>query len=86
MKIRVLSSVLVGGVWHEPGVGNYSPELAQHLIDIGAAEKYNTKVIEQIQTKEVKAEKKPLPEKLSSVSRPAQASRKRTVRKSDKQG
>ena len=84
MKIRIFSNVLVGGVWHEPGVGNYSPELAEHLIGLGVAEKYETKVVEEMITKVV--EKKPLTTPSSSVSRPAQASRKKTVKKSGKAG
>ena len=76
MWIRVLASTLVGGVWHEPGVGNYEPKLAQFLIDIGSAVAYETKVIENIETKSVK---KPKP---GSALPPARASRKRTAKKS----
>lgn len=78
MKIRILNSVLVGGLWHEPGIGNYTPELAQHLIDLGVAEKYETKVVEQIETKVVE-EKKPF-----TVSQPAPVSPKKTVKSSAK--
>lgn len=75
MKIQVFSSVLVGGIWHEPGVGNYDPELAQHLIDIGVAAAVETKVVEP----EVKKRAK----KSSGVSQPARVSRKRTAKKSE---
>lgn len=82
MKIRIFSSVLVGGVWHEPGIGNYSPELAEHLIGLGVAEKYETKVVEEIITKvDVK---KTLPPPSLSVSPPAQVSRGKTAKKSGK--
>jgi len=74
MQIRVLASTLIGGVWHEPGVGNYEDSLAQQLIDIGSAELYETKVITEIQTKK-KA-------RLTSASLPVPASRKKIVRKS----
>lgn len=78
MQIRVLSSVLVGGVWHEPGIGNYSPELAQHLIDLGAAEPYETKVVTQIETKVETVDVK----KSSAVSQAAPASQKKTLKRS----
>ena len=79
MKIRVLGNVLVAGVWHEPGVGNYSPELAQHLIDIGVAEKYETKVIEEFHTKEVVEAKKPF-----TASQPAPVLPKKIAKSSGK--
>jgi hypothetical protein len=79
MKIRIFGNVLVNGVWHETGIGNYDPALAEHLIDIGVAEKYETKVIEDFQTKEVVEEKKPF-----TASQPAPASRKRTAKNSGK--
>jgi hypothetical protein len=79
MKIRIFGNVLVGGVWHEPGVGNYSPDLAEHLIGLGAAEPYETKVIEEMITKEVVEGKKPF-----TASQPAPASRKRTAKNSGK--
>jgi hypothetical protein len=44
MKILITSSTLVGGVWHEPGTGNYDPALGQHLIDIGSAVRLETKI------------------------------------------
>jgi len=70
MQIRVISSVLLGGIWHEPGIGNYEPGLAQHLINIGAAEKYETKVT-------------PVTEKKtqSFASQPAPVSQKKTAKK-----
>lgn len=76
MKIRILGSALVGGVWHEPGIGNYSPDLANHLISLGVAEPFETKIVEEMELK--------LEGKRSSVSQPAQASRKRTARRSRK--
>ncbi len=74
MQIRILISTLMGGRWHEPGVGNYDPATAQHLIDIGAAEPYETKVIKEIKTKK----KGPS----LSVSQAAQVLRKKIVKKS----
>ena len=75
MQIRVLANTLVNGVWHEPGVGNYDPSLAQHLIDIGVAEAYETKIV----TVEVTKAKKPL-----SASQPGQVLRKKIARMSKK--
>lgn len=45
MKIEILQHVMALGSWHEPGVGEYEPRLAQHLISIGAARAYETKVL-----------------------------------------
>ena len=78
MFIRVLASTLVGGIWHEPGVGSYEPGLGQHLIDIGSAELYEAKIINNI---EVKPVKKPIS---GVVSQPAPVSRKKIARKSKK--
>lgn len=78
MQIRVLGPTLVAGVWHEVGVGNYEPELAKHLIDIGAAEPYETKTSAPTEFKEVDAKKS------TSVSQPAQVSRKKTAKRSKK--
>ena len=43
MLIKITQSTLTGGVWHEPGIGNYSPELAAHLIGLGVAVPYENK-------------------------------------------
>lgn len=75
MKIRVLGSVLVGGVWHEPGVGNYDPDMAQQLIDLGVAEPFETKVVEPEVKKARKTAKK------SGASQPAPASQDKTPKK-----
>jgi len=69
MQIRVLSSTLVDGVWHEPGVGNYDPKLANYLIRIGVAASLEVKAEEL----KKKAETKP-----GSSSQAAQASQKKT--------
>ena len=76
MQIRVLAPTLVGGIWHDPGVGNYEPKLAQHLIDIGVAVSYETKVEEPEVFKE-----KPVEKKISSASQPDQASLEKTPKK-----
>ena len=77
MQIRILSSVLINGIWHEPGLGNYEPEFAQSLIDQGFAVALETKIIEP----EVKKARRP--KKFSGVSQPAPRSRKRTAKKSE---
>ena len=74
MQIRILASTLVGGIWHEPGIGNYDPALAQHLIDIGVAVPFETKIVEPTETKTVE-------KKNSSVSQPDQASQEKTPKK-----
>jgi len=75
MRIKINGSVLVGGVWHEPGIGNYDPALAQHLIDIGVAVPYEAKIVEP---EVVKREKKS-----GGVSPQVRASRRRTRKKSE---
>lgn len=78
MQIRILGSTLVEGLgWVEPGVGNFEPKLAEHLIRIGVAEPFHAKVVEPEVKKDSGSEEKP-----SSVSRPARASRKKTLKKS----
>lgn len=81
MKIRIFGNVMVGGIWHDQGVGEYSSELAEHLISLGVAEPFETKVVEQM---EVKAGKKSGPvsqaapvsqEKIASASDTLTASR-----------
>lgn len=72
MKIQILGSVLVGGIWHEPGVGNYEPKLAEHLVEIGVAIPIETKVVEVVEKKS---------HKTTSASQPAQALPKKIVRK-----
>lgn len=67
MWIRVLQDTLIGGHWTGVGVGNFQPDIAQHLISIGVAEPYEVKVSEP---SELKVEKKTH----SSVSQPAPAS------------
>ncbi len=74
MQIRILASTLVGGIWHEPGIGNYEPKLAQHLIDIGVAEAFETKIVEPEVVKQT--EKKP-----SSASQPDPALPEKTPKK-----
>tara|TARA_R110000772_G_scaffold64538_2_gene144336 strand:+ start:889 stop:1131 length:243 start_codon:yes stop_codon:yes gene_type:complete len=78
MQIRVLGPTLVGGVWHDAGVGNYEPELAKHLIEIGVAEPYETKVAAPTEFKAVDAKKS------TSASQVAPASRKKTAKRSKK--
>jgi hypothetical protein len=78
MKIRILAPTLVGGVWHEMGVGNYSPALGQHLIDMGVAELFETKIIEEIEVKTVKK-----PQSLP-LSQPAKVLPKKTRKKRTK--
>jgi|GEM_PF-4747654 len=74
MKLRVTQQVIGHGPIIEPGVGDFDPVFGQHLVDIGAAEVYETKIIEGIQTKK--------PDLAGSASQAAPASRKRTARKS----
>lgn len=39
MLIKVTQSTLVGGIWHEPGIGEYNDKLAEFLISLGVAER-----------------------------------------------
>lgn len=75
MQILILENVLVGGVWHEPGVGEYSPELAEHLISLGVARPIQAKVEKPKMI--TKDEKKTL----TSASLPDQASREKPAKK-----
>lgn len=78
MKIRIFSSTLVGGVWHEPGIGDYEPGLANHLIELGVAEPCESKV----QTvKEIKPVKKTKPR---SASQQGQALHKKIAKRHKK--
>lgn len=75
MKLIVQDTVLCGGVWYEP---DHRPQavpdnIAVHLLEIGAARKYEEKIVE---AKEVKIEKK-----TSSASQPDQASQEKTPTK-----
>ena len=76
MKLRVFQDTLIGGQWTGVGVGDFSEDVAGHLIKIGVAEPYEAKVVESFETKTVKK-----PDPLTSASLPAPASRKRTARK-----
>jgi hypothetical protein len=67
MYIQVFQDTLIGGQWTGVGVGNFQPDIAQHLIEIGVAEPYEVKVVEPTETKIVK-------KTLSSASQPAPAS------------
>jgi hypothetical protein len=67
MYIQVFQDTLIGGHWTGVGVGNFQPDIAQHLIEIGVAEPYEVKVVEPTETKIVK-------KTLSSASQPAPAS------------
>jgi hypothetical protein len=46
MKLQVLQDTLVGGAWTGVGVGEFSPDLAEHLIRIGVARPYEAKIVE----------------------------------------
>ena len=54
MKLRVFNDTLIGGRWTGVGVGDFDPVTAQHLIDIGNAEAYETKVVEKLEVKKTK--------------------------------
>ena len=54
MKIRVFNDTLVNGQWTGTGVGDFEPNVAQHLIDIGNAEPYETKVLEGPEVKKAR--------------------------------
>ena len=71
MRVRVLENVHTCGRILEPGVGDFDPEFAQHLIDVGVAEAYEVKMME------VETVKKSLP-----VSPAAPASRKKIAKRS----
>jgi len=77
VKIQILSSILINGVWHEPGVGSYDPVFARQLIDMGVAVEVHTKIIEP----EVKKARRP--KKSSGASQPGQVSRKKIAKKSE---
>lgn len=64
MWIKVNQDTLIGGQWTGVGKGNFSPNVAEHLIGIGVAESLETKI-------DPPTEQKKSP---SSVSQPAQAS------------
>jgi hypothetical protein len=64
---KYFQDTLIGGQWTGVGVGNFQPDIAQHLIEIGVAEPYEVKVVEPTETKIVK-------KALSSASQPAPAS------------
>lgn len=74
MKVIVINPTIIGGVDYQPTVGgeytNIPDQLAQHMIDIGNAIAYETKVVEVV-------EKKSVPETIS-VSQPAPALPKKT--------
>ena len=74
MRIKVSQDTLIAGQWTGVGVGNFEPHIAQHLIDIGSAVPYETKVVEAIQVKKL------VPD--SSVSQPGRVLRKKIARKS----
>ena len=70
-KIRVLQNVITGGRSVDAGVGDFDDDYADHLVEIGVAEAYETKVVKPEEIKK----KQP-----GSVSRQGQASRKRTAK------
>ena len=76
MKIIVLQPTIIGGVDYQPSMNgqfsNVPDHIAEHMISIGNAKAYETKVLEV-------AEKKPSPETLS-VSLPGQVSPEQTVK------
>lgn len=77
MKIIVSAPTIIGGADYQPAV--YPQEvpdaLARHMIEIGNATAYETKIVERM---EVKSEKKPI--EPSFASPPDQASQEPTVR------
>jgi hypothetical protein len=77
MQIQILSSILINGVWHEPGLGNYDPVFARQLIDMGVAVEVETKIVEP----EVKKVRRP--KKSSGVSQPAPRSRRKIAKGSE---
>jgi hypothetical protein len=76
MYIRVFQDTLIGGHWTGIGVGNFDPETAQHLIDIGVAESYEVKVSAPSELK-----KKAPQIETSSASQPAPVSPEPTAKK-----
>ena len=68
MRVILLQNAMVNGIWYgpEPYAQELPDRIAQHLINIGCAEAYESKIMEV-------AEKKPSPETLS-VSLPGQVS------------
>lgn len=78
MKIYVTDNVLVGGRWHEPGVGDYDPELAKHLISLGVA-----RAVEPMENKML-AEPMENKKKVLQSSQPDPASAGKTAKKSKK--
>lgn len=76
MKVIVLQPTIIGGVDYQPSMnGQYSnvpDSIGEHMINIGNAKAYETKVVEV-------AEKKPSPETLS-VSPQAQVSPEQIVK------
>lgn len=72
MQLRVFNNTLINGQWTGVGVGNFAPDIAEHLIRIGNAEPYETKTVEPTEVK--KAEP-------SSASRPDRALTNETVPK-----
>ena len=77
MQIQILSSILINGVWHEPGLGNYDPVFARQLIDMGVAVELETKIVEP----EVKKVRRP--KKSSGASQPAPRSRRKIAKESE---
>jgi hypothetical protein len=61
MKLQVLQDTLIAGAWTGVGIGEFEPQLAEHLIRIGVARPYETKIIE------TPVEKKSETARLSSV-------------------
>jgi len=74
VKIIVSAPTIIGGICYEPShVPQDAPDnVAQHMIDIGNARKFETKILEVEETKAVK--------KSSSASQPAPVSQKKTAK------
>jgi hypothetical protein len=75
MKILVTAPTIIGGVDYQPShVPQNAPDhVAEHMLEIGNATKYETKILDVVETK--------APKKSLSASQPDQDSPPPTVKK-----
>lgn len=76
MKVQITGKVMVGGKWYKPGLTEVSEQVGRDLIEAGAADPFETKVVKPKETKT--AAKK---SGITSSSLPDPASPKTTVKK-----
>ena len=74
MNIIVLQPTIIGGVDYQPShlPINVPDGIGKHMIDIGNAKSYETKIIDVVETKAVK--------KSSSASQPVPVSQEQTAK------